>query len=306
MIPSISIVICTYNPRMDYFKLCLNGIIQASQILKPLEILIIDNNSQNEFELEEYVQNFIIASGARLIKESQQGLTPARLRGIKEAKGNLLLFIDDDNIINENYFSEGILISEENPKIGAWSGVVNLIFEKEPEQWTEKYWGMLVYRNFEKEIWSNLPHLAETMPSGAGMFVRKSVAEHYYRLHYDGFRKFQLDRAGNALLSGGDNDLAACSCDLNLGVGLFSKLKLDHVIPKERLTLSYLLRLTEGIAMSSLILKSFRGEYPKQLTWKNQIANKLRYLTKKGHEKAFFSAVLRGEARALKIISKSK
>jgi hypothetical protein len=46
------------------------------------------------------------------------------------------------------------------------------------------------------------------MPCGAGLCVRRGVAEHYLRLHESGERTFQLDRTGDALLSGGDNDLA--------------------------------------------------------------------------------------------------
>ena len=97
------------------------------------------------------------------------------------------------------------------------------------------------------------------MPCGAGLCVRRGVAEHYLRLHDSGERTFQLDRTGNALLSGGDNDLAACACDIGLGVGLIASLKLTHLIPPERLTMDYLARLAEGIHYSSILLDAKRG-----------------------------------------------
>src|SRR5262245_29793024 len=101
--------------------------------------------------------------------------------------------------------------------------------------------------------------LGETMPLGAGMCVRRAVAQHYLHLHDSKQRTSQLDRVGKSLLSGGDNDLAACACDIGLGVGLMAALKLTHLIPPERLTLDYLVRLTEGIYFSAVVLAHLRS-----------------------------------------------
>ena len=97
------------------------------------------------------------------------------------------------------------------------------------------------------------------MPCGAGLCARREVAQYYLFLHEIGRRAFQFDRSGGALLSGGDNDLAACACDLSLGVGLIASLKLTHLIPPERLTVHYLTRLAEGIHYSSTLLDAERG-----------------------------------------------
>lgn len=86
--------------------------------------------------------------------------------------------------------------------------------------------GNLVIREFDHNVWSNLPRLPESMPCGAGLCVRRNVALHYLDLHESGKRSFQFDRNGTSLLSGGDNDLAACACDIGLGVGLIASLKL--------------------------------------------------------------------------------
>jgi len=59
-----------------------------------------------------------------------------------------------------------------------------------------------------------------------------------------------LDRVGTSLLSAGDLDLAATACDIGLGNGLFTSLKLTHLVPRERLEENYLLRLTEAQALS--------------------------------------------------------
>lgn len=306
MMSPLSVIICTYNPEITTINQCLLAIKKATQMAKPLEIILIDNNSNNQFIEDEIFKLLVADLGITIINETKQGLTPARLRGIQEARGGLLVFIDDDNFIEEDFFKIGISISNNYPFIGAWSGQVKLVFEQEPPLWTKPYWGMLVYREFDTNKWSNFPHLSETMPCGAGLFVRKQVAEYYYDLHKAGKRNIQLDRSGNSLFSGGDNDMAACACDIGMGVGIFHELIVNHYIPACRLKESYLLKLAEGIAASAVVFKSFRGEFPKPANVKNKLANFLRLQLKKGIAKKVYKAVLKGEKKGTLIIYDQK
>jgi glycosyltransferase involved in cell wall biosynthesis len=50
----------------------------------------------------------------RHIVEEETGLTPARIKGIKEAHSDLLLFVDDDNCLNENYLEIAVKHMHEN------------------------------------------------------------------------------------------------------------------------------------------------------------------------------------------------
>lgn len=299
----LSVIICTYNPVSHILSKCLHAIAMASDVYKPEEIIIVDNNSEKPLLQEDYIQAFLQKNSyAKVIVEPKQGLTPARLRGIKESVGNLLVFIDDDNFIRQDFFLKGIQIAKQQTHIGAWSGQVLLMFEKEPEAWTKKYWGLLVHRTFKGSFWSNFPHLAETMPCGAGLFIRRNVAAYYLQLHETGKRAVQLDRTGTSLFSGGDNDLAACACDIGLGVGLFDELVLDHYIPGKRVTKEYLLKLAEGIAASTIVFKSFRNEYPIAPSLKNRGANFLRLMLKSSLDRSFYKAVLKGTEEGRKIV----
>ncbi|OQP67658.1 glycosyltransferase [Niastella populi] len=301
--PGISVIVCTYNPVEEIFSRCLDSITVANQLHAAKEIVIVDNNSSTSLLEKEYIRQFLqLNNNAKLLREEKQGLTPARIRGIKESTGSILVFVDDDNFIKNNFFQCAEAIAQNNPHIGAWSGQVHLIFEQEPEAWTKKYWGMFVYREFDENRWSNFPHMPETMPCGAGLFVRRNVAEYYVSLNDQGKRNIQLDRSGKSLSSGGDNDLAACACDIGLGVGLFHELSLDHYIPKNRLSKEYLLSLAEGISASAIVFRSFRNEFPKQLSFKNKIANTIRLLLKNKIDKQFYKAVLKGEATGRKIV----
>ena len=122
------------------------------------------------------------------------------------------------------------------------------------------------------------------MPSGAGLCVRRRVAEQYFAYHADGRRKLTMDRTGASLLSGGDTDLAATACDIGLGTALFTSLKLTHLIPRQRLTEEYLSRLLEGLAFSGVIVNSFRenGTPAPTTRWKTKVADVLRLMLRFG------------------------
>jgi glycosyltransferase involved in cell wall biosynthesis len=301
----LSVIVCTYNPRDAVFKSCLEHIKTAAAHCQDIEVIVIDNYSDLPVSSRNYMASY--TSGLfRVVVETKQGLTPARLKGIQEATGDLLVFVDDDNFIREDFLAQGLGIAEKNQHIGSYSGQVKLMFESEPPAWTKPYWGMLVYREFEKDVWSNLPHLSNTMPCGAGLFVRKPVADYYHKLHEEGKRPIQLDRTGKSLFSGGDNDLAACACDLGMGVGLFHELMLEHFIPQSRLNRKYLVALAKGIATSTVVFKSFRNEYPAELSKKTKFANFVRLAAMDGTSGAFYKAVIEGEKEGRDLLRKLK
>lgn len=264
----ISVIICTHNPRADYLARAIEGLKSQTLAFEEWEWLLIDNASDPEKKPE---VNLSWHPRSRLIVEAELGLTPARLRGIREARGDLLVFVDDDNILDAHFLSTATRIANEKPFLGSWSGQCQPVFEAPPPNWTRRYWGNLVIREFEDDQWSNLPRLAETMACGAGLCVRKEVADHYLHLHETGQREFQFDRTGSSLLSAGDNDLAACACDVGLGTGIISSLMLKHLIPPERLTVSYMSKLVEGIYFSGVLLDSVRRDHPTPFSFKRTI-----------------------------------
>ena len=69
---------------------------------------------------------------AHHIREEVLGLTPARLRGIEEAQGELLVFVDDDNLLDSGYLTNAVEICEDYPFLGAFGGSIDGEFEVEP------------------------------------------------------------------------------------------------------------------------------------------------------------------------------
>jgi hypothetical protein len=303
--PEISVIICAHNPRMDYLERVLEGLRSQTLPKERWELLVIDNQSDPKLE-----------SGTRLgwhpsagiKREEELGLTPARLRGIQEARGELLVFCDDDCVLRPDYLETAQRISREHPRLGAWGGTVSPDFETHPPDWTREHWPRLAIREVMKEIWSNTRGYPDTTPCGAGMCARKVVAQEYGRqVRHDPVR-LNLDRKGTSLVSGGDDDLAWTAHDLGLGTGLFPGLALKHLIPSSRLEEEYLLRLVEAQSYSGVIVAEFHGGSVVVLPGptRRQLGRLKRRVFMRTRPRRFLEARLAGQERALRDLRKTE
>src|SRR5437660_2738776 len=299
----LSLILCTHNPRWDYLQRCLGALRNQTLTSHQWELVLVDNRSN-----ESIGQSVDISRHPRvkIIREETLGLTPARLRGIRESTGDLLVFVDDDNVLDPDFLETALGIMEQRCHLGSWSGQCRPGFEQPPPEWTRRYWGNLVVREFDRDIWSNLPRLAESMPCGAGLCVRREAAQHYVWLHESGRRTFQFDRTGESLVSGGDNDLAACACDIGLGVGLIAGLKLTHLIAPERLTEDYLVRLAEGIHFSSTLLDSEYGVRTQPRAALGRISDFFRLARLEQPHRRILKAAFRGRDRAIQQLAQQQ
>lgn len=250
----ISVIICTHNPREDYLRRTLEALQNQSLPRAQWEMLLVDNastvNLSGKWDLGWHPHG-------RHVREEELGLTPARLRGIRESAGGMLVFVDDDNVLNPDYLQRALEISNSHPWIGAFGGSTIGEYEIPPPDVAVDRLMQLAVRKIERSSWACLPGTKSLVcaPCGAGMVVCRKVADHYASsVASDEFRKL-LDRRGNSLASGGDSDIAYCACELGLAVGLFSDLSLSHLIPAGRLDAAYLVRIAEEMSYSHAILR---------------------------------------------------
>lgn len=296
----LSVITCTHTPNPKILRQTLDGLMSQTLTTDGWEYILVDNASQY---LVKEVVDLSWHPQARHVREEQLGLTYARLRGIREARGQVIVFVDDDNILDTDFLAECVRIADDWPMIGAWGGDIRPVFEEPPPRWTRPYWRWLAIKEVRTDSWSNLPDIGESLPCGAGMCVRKSVAEYYAGLHDAGGRSIMLDRAGDSLISGGDTDMAMCSCDIGLGLARSPALRLTHIMPKTRLKEKYLLKLIEGISYSNIVLASFRSTVsrPKR-GLRPSIRGLIRYLRMTPQERRFHRAAERGACRAYDLV----
>ena len=247
----ISVIVCTHNPRPDYLARVLAALRAQTLPLADWELLLVDNASK-----EPLAGRIDLAwhPHARHLREDKTGLTHARLCGIAESQGELLVVVDDDNVLRGDYLQAALKISANHPWLGAWGGSCLAEFEVEPPVELRPWLAGLVIEKLTASIWAKLKHGSEACPSGAGMVVRRKQALHYRELVLHDPIRQALDRRGKALGGGGDTDLALCGQELGLGTGRFPELELIHLIPAQRLTLEYLEGIHAGFGYSGVVM----------------------------------------------------
>lgn len=305
MSAQLSVITCSHNPRSEYLDQVVKALRTQTLPDNRWEYLLIDNASAEPLNSR---VDLSWHPNARHVIEPELGLTHARLRGIAESTGEVLIFVDDDNVLDSDFLEQALKIGEEWPRLGTWGGQTRPGFETPPPDWTRAYWSRLVIREFDSDRWSNQPSDGDAMPCGAGMCVRRSVADYYLELHKNGRRNVMMDRAGSSLISGGDSDMAICACDLGMGMGMFASLKLTHLIPAERLTEDYLVRLVEGLAYSEIVLNSFRASpasngHSSGRKLSTSVADLARLFIRNKRERRFFRAVRRGQLKAVTLLA---
>ena len=299
-VPLASVILCTHNPNPARMLRCLEGLKAQTLPNELWELVVVDNRSATPVEKQ---FDFHWHPNARVVIEQKLGLTPARLCGISESSGDILVLVDDDNVLHPDYLEKAVAIAGTKTFLGAWGGSCEAVFESPPPAWTERYWGCLAIREIAEDRWSNEPRNVGTLPIGAGMCVRRSVALHYKNIIESGKRLIQLDRTGNSLLSGGDQDLAACSTELGLGSGVLTGLRLQHIIPSGRLEAEYLCKLMEGIAFSGTLLDFTYGTRPPRDTWIRRLKEAIRLAQCKNPHRRILLATFRGQRNARKYIA---
>ena len=259
---SLALCICTYNPELTLLReVFTHSARSEAQALESwaFERLVIDNNSNELIRIE--IQKMAEEFNFRYVREDAQGLTFARLRAIAESNADFYAFIDDDNLVDSDFFKEAANIVAEYPKIGCFSGEVVTTSSAYPlKNWQKRFRGLLVHRELPGNQWGNSMFLDNITPCGAGMICNKEAALRYAKFHKDEERPIILDRSGGSLMSGGDNDLAFCAIDAGFGMGVFSSLRVKHLIPAKRFRLLYLLKLCTSISASRVVLEYYWRE----------------------------------------------
>ena len=102
MQPQVSIIIANYNGR-DLLQKCLESLSNVNY--KNLEIIIVDNNSTDD-SVEFVTKNYPSIILVKLDKN--KGFAEPNNIGAKIAKGQFLLFLNNDTVVTENFISEMI------------------------------------------------------------------------------------------------------------------------------------------------------------------------------------------------------
>lgn len=251
---SLSVILCTRDPHAGRLARTLAGLAAQTLSAGRWELLLVDNGSSPALEHGSLPAPGPALTNLRVVPEPVPGLTPARLRGIAEARGEVLVFVDDDNVLAPGHLAAALAAFEASPRLAAAGGPVRPEFETPPPSWAEEFHGLLALHDH-----GPAPLLARGAadaswpafaPVGAGLCLRRSAALDYASALRRDPARAALDRRAGQLTSGGDNDIVFTALRAGGDVAYLPELALSHLIPASRLEPAYLARLNRAIQRS--------------------------------------------------------
>ncbi len=172
----LSVVICTYN-RDQHIERALQSLVNQDYDKSAYEIIVVDNNSTDQ--TAEIIHRFKAQHPEHqivLAKETQQGLSFARNKGIALAKGDYISYIDDDGIAREDYVQQIKAYTEQFPNDYAFGGKVLPRYETQKEPaWMSKYIERIISI---VDLGEAVQTLTKTYPVGCNMFFKKTLFDH--------------------------------------------------------------------------------------------------------------------------------
>ncbi|MBI5356109.1 glycosyltransferase [Candidatus Collierbacteria bacterium] len=136
---TISVLITTRN-RAEILKRCLKSL--ERQSTRPNEVIVVDNDSSDNTKT---VINSFRSLRIRYLFEKKIGIAFGRNRGLAEAKGNILAFIDDDCIASRNWIKEIEKSFKKNVDIVGIVGRSKNMFTQNPYACAEQCWFLYWY-----------------------------------------------------------------------------------------------------------------------------------------------------------------
>jgi len=243
---NISVIICTYN-REKYLYNALKSIAENGFPFNKYEIVLINNNSSDNTEAEcKRFQNDFPAVNFNYFVENNQGLSFARNRGIEEAKGDILVYVDDDAKVNRAYLKTIDDFFKENQTAMAVGGAIFPIYETKEPSWMSHYTKSLItaYKDEGNKI---IKFKANKYPSGGNAAYKKSVFEKV------GNFNTKLGRKGTSLIGAEEKEIFDKMKALNMPIYYLPDMILYHIIPSVKLTKEYFNKLTFSIGQSERI-----------------------------------------------------
>ena len=127
MLKKISVIVPVYNSA-KYLNKCLDSLV--SQTIKSYEIIIINDGSTDD-SLEIIKKYINIYNNIKLISTQNNGIGIARNIGLKQAKGEYIAFIDNDDEYDKNLIRDNLkLIVDNNADIVKFNKVKRIIGKK--------------------------------------------------------------------------------------------------------------------------------------------------------------------------------
>ena len=190
LLPSCSVVVCTRD-RVEDLQKCIEALCISRS--KDTEIIIVDNAPPDDGTAK-----LAAKYPVRYVREERQGLNWARRRGALEALNEIVIYTDDDVIVDPLWI-DAMRRPFVDPGISAVTGLIlPMELETCAQEYFEHYFSFcLGFERNEFKIPAVLPAMNGDVGVGASMAIRRSII--------NGLKLFDFEMdCGTIAKSGGD------------------------------------------------------------------------------------------------------
>ena len=248
---SVSIILCTHrSERYEDFVEALDSLNAQSCENEKLEIVVVVDGNRELYEriLKRGIEEADKVKGKVkvILNEKNMGLSESRNKGMKEAKGDIIAFFDDDAVADEDWMRELVRLYEEKDAFAAGGKLLPKWVSKKPKFLPEEYYWLVgaTHKGFPEEVTevrntfgSNLSFKAE---------VLKALG---------GFRS-EMGVKGKGLLQGEETELCERMREkFGKGVVYNPDAIVYHKVFPERLRMRFLLRRAFWQGYSKRVMK---------------------------------------------------
>lgn len=224
----LTVAICTWN-RADLLDRTLNELRHVE--IPPgveWELLVVNNNCSDHTDavLGRHASHLPL----RRLFEETQGLSAARNRAVAEARGDLVVWTDDDVLVDRKWLAEYLDAANRWPTAGYFGGTIDPWFEVPPPRWVSENLDLLTGAMVIRQLGSFVGGFPEgELPFGANMAFRRA---HLSGEPFDP----RLGYVGGQLVSGDETDLFVRLREDRIQGIWVGTARVRHFIPRRRMT----------------------------------------------------------------------
>lgn len=216
----LSVIICTVNPYKQIIP-TLTSVLNQTLSSEKYEIILV-NNSKTD------IDSSCLPKKVKIVSEPILGLSAARNTGAYFAKGEYLLYMDDDAVADNNLLSSIYCAFKEHRRISIVGGQIHLKLPKPtPEVYLEGREALWSGYTVPYKIFKEVREQYE-FPYGACFAVKHSV------LDVLGGFPTEYGRCGNNFAGGEETALCFKALKLGFKIGIEPKASVTHCVAEKR------------------------------------------------------------------------
>ncbi len=246
----ISAIVCTYGHPQLLEEAVRSLQAQSFAGREGYEIIVVDNKPADGTATMIHDMASEGPVPLRYLQEAREGLSQARNTGIREAKGEIVAFLDDDAKADPNWLASLLEVYDSNPNVWAVGGKVLPIWDAPRPSWLAD----TMLRSLSIVDWGDelrTLRWPERLIGTNCSFARQAFSQ-------VGLFSTELGRKGNLLMGHEDTELQRRILSSGKLVVYTPAAVVHHHVPAERMTRRYFCRRARGTGRSEAVLTATR------------------------------------------------